>query len=41
MNTVSEHSCWGVARWSVIAFLAAVALFYLFGGFHAAGVTAS
>lgn len=33
MESTSEHSCWGVARWAVVAFLAGVALVYLFGGF--------
>jgi len=42
MNSLSERSsCWGVARWAVVAFLAGVALIYLFGGFHTAAVIAS
>lgn len=35
MNSIPEHSCWGVARWAVAAFLVGVALVYLFGGFQA------
>lgn len=41
MNSVSGHSCWGVARWAVVAFLAGVALVYLFGGFQVAQTVAS
>ncbi|MFT0861050.1 hypothetical protein [Ancylobacter sp. G4_0304] len=41
MNSVSERSCWGVARWAVVAFLTAVALVYLFGGFQSATQMAS
>lgn len=41
MNSVSEHSCWGVARWAVVAFLTGVALVYLFGGFQAVQTVAS
>lgn len=40
MHSVSERSCWGVARWAVVAFLAGVAVVYLFGGFEAATVVA-
>ncbi|WAC26703.1 MULTISPECIES: hypothetical protein [unclassified Ancylobacter] len=41
MSSLSEHSsCWGVARWTVVAFLAAVALVYIFGGFQAVQVAA-
>ncbi|MFD2142447.1 hypothetical protein [Ancylobacter oerskovii] len=36
MNSLTERSCWGVARWAVVAFLAGVALVYLFGGFNGA-----
>jgi hypothetical protein len=42
MNSLSERSsCWGVARWAVVAFLTGVALVYLFGGFETAAVIAS
>lgn len=41
MNSVTERSCWGVARWAVVAFLTGVALVYLFGGFEAATKIAS
>ena len=34
MNASTERSCWGVARWAVVAFMAGVALVYLFGGFE-------
>lgn len=40
MNSIPERSCWGVARWAVAAFLAGVALVYLFGGFQAAQLAA-
>jgi hypothetical protein len=40
MNSLTERSCWGVARWAVVAFLAGVALVYLFGGFEAVTVVA-
>jgi hypothetical protein len=40
MNSLTERSCWGVARWAVVAFLAGVALVYLFGGFEAATMVA-
>ncbi|WP_255607342.1 MULTISPECIES: hypothetical protein [Ancylobacter] len=36
MNSLTERSCWGVARWAVVAFLAGIALVYLFGGFGGA-----
>lgn len=35
MESVSERSCWGVARWAVALFLAGLALVYLFGGIPA------
>ena len=41
MNSIPERSCCGVARWAVAAFLAGVALVYLFGGFQAAQIVAS
>lgn len=41
MKSNTERSCWGVARLAVVAFLAAVALVYLFGGFQAATAVAS
>ena len=36
MSSLTERSCWGVARWAVVAILAGVALVYLFGGFGSA-----
>lgn len=33
MNSVTERSCWGVARWAAALFLAGVGIVYLFGGF--------
>ncbi|MEZ0213218.1 MAG: hypothetical protein ACAH27_09785 [Xanthobacteraceae bacterium] len=41
MNAVSDKSCWGVARWAVAAFLTAVALVYLFGGFETVTLASS
>ncbi|WP_281502990.1 hypothetical protein [Ancylobacter crimeensis] len=38
MNSLTERSCWGVARWAVVLFLVIVGLVYLFGGFEATTV---